>query len=988
MSTDTTSLNSSSTTTSDSTDTGYLHPSVTSTISSNDVSYESTSGNIKMFSAYTSEKGIDNKIQLYGSATEFAAKNGNPNIKKYGQAAYNIMNWLEAGGEVYGLRLTADNAGYAHAFLNILTKTGTKKVLDKNGFAIDYDNITLKPAVAYTEVNNASEELLEYELTRTRNETTVDGFLNHLLFTIYPTGRGKSYNNLGFRISLNQSYDNQYDFRVYNFEIVHFDTNNSANIVEGPFYVSMCSDALSNSNESMFIEDVINKYCSYFKCIFNETAFTNLCTSINPDVNPWKIDVLTGITATRNNAKDTFYSKKTMKFEDVHIAVERYDSAGKVITDSDDNPQINTVDATDLIEQTILLVDNSFRKKTYQRYTDSIAYMTNVFNSVTNGNYDTMINEILTTPDGVNITSGTVQTYLTQLNQYYSDIQNLVTEFNTSKLESDFNKISSENTLIESSIDTLLIQLAQLLAYQKAINMDSTVLDIDSQLNNVYNKFSLKQVVDIKSISKKDDLNDISIALTTLKSSGDVLTQIEGLNEQLSNIKGIIDYFTLMVTENSLSNTELTVAASLYNSIIDKYNAVFSNYISDANRTALIVKIFNDLDVLINEIYNIARIVIVNIDLIVLADIITKRITSIIATMIPVVYTDKNLFDTKMTTDTGKSELTSSIKTNIDSLNTSLSVMKSIVYTNQLQDFNSPARLQEGSDGDLDESNTALKTATEKKLMVKAYKGLIDDSVTNRKIIPFKVILDANYPTDVKNAIITLVRDVRKDIFFYADCNLLSSPQDCITWRSSEFPVSSQFLGIFTPNFVVYDEYNGKDIKVTSTYFIASKLPEIFANYGLQYPMAGNKRGTIDGFKSISFIPNNAYKEELYNRQLNYVESDTKRTRFGSQLTADTKRTPLSDINNVLTALDIKINVEDMADDYLFEFNDDETISSFQYSLNDYLTKYVTNRACDSITATVYSSDYDKQQHILRVSISVTFRNVIERIIINIDVVR
>jgi hypothetical protein len=293
-----------------------------------------------------------------------------------------------------------------------------------------------------------------------------------------------------------------------------------------------------------------------------------------------------------------------------------------------------------------------------------------------------------------------------------------------------------------------------------------------------------------------------------------------------------------------------------------------------------------------------------------------------------------------------------------------------------------------GSDGDLDETNILLKNTVEQQLLVQGYKGLIDSNITNRKITPFRFILDANYSTDVKNAIVTLVRDIRKDIFYYADSGLLSNPEDAVNWRSSTFNVSTQFLGIYTQDFIVYDEHNGKDIKVTPTYFLASKIPNNASQYGLQYPIAGNRRGTIDGHKAISYVPNETYKELFYTRQLNYVESDPKRTRFGSQLTADMKRTPLSDINNVLTALDIKVNVEDLAEDYQFEFEDDETIRTFQYNLNDYLQRYITNRSCDEISATVYASEYDKQQHILRVAITVKFKNVIERIVITIDVVK
>jgi hypothetical protein len=966
----------------------FLHPSVTSTIRSEELSFQGGNGQLKMLAVFTSEKGEDNKVVRYTSPDEFVFKTGKPNMKKHGQVAYNVMNWLKSGGEVFGLRVMPENAGYAHAILNILTRVESKKVADKSGNSVSFPNVILKPAVAFTEVNNTSASLLEYELKKARTEETIDGFTNHLLFAVYPKGRGKAYNNLGFRITLNTSFDEIYDFRVYNFEVIQFDEYNTANIIEGPFYVSLSPDAMSSSNESMFIEDVINKYSEHFNLVFNEDAFADLAFTINPHVNPMKIDPLTGVTKVVRGERDMFFSNDTGKFEDTHVTVHSYDAGGNPITDGNGKNLINVVDASDLIEQSVLLADNTYRKNMYDRYAKNIDYMKAVFNSVSNANYNEIITDLLYTPDGVTPESGLIVQQVGKLNEAKTTIENLVNVFNSSKLESDFNRLVTENKLIEQGAKQTLDLCVELLAYHKALDVTAEVLDIDEKINSAYNKLNLKQVIDIRAISKKDQINDISTRVLELKATGNIDEQVSALVTILSDIKGIIDYLLLVINENGLSATQINQAVDAYNVIIDLYNAVHDPFVSPEIAQGLVASIYSEIDVLVADLYMQTELVIANIDMFIINDVVTSKIGNIVNDLVPLTYTNTTLYASKLSSSEGKAELLSAIRKNIENTSAVVITMKSIVYTNQLQDFNSPAKFMNGSDGDLDESNSYLRNVTTQQLLAQGYQGLIDSNITNRKITPFEFVLDANYSVDVKNAIVTLVRDIRKDIFFYADSGLLASPEDAIAWRTSSFNVSSQFLGIYTQDFIVYDEYNGKDIKVTPTFFLASKIPTNASQYGLQFPIAGNRRGTIDGYKAINYVPNETYKELFYNRQLNYVESDPRRTRFGSQLSADMKRTPLSDINNVLVALDIKRNVEDLAEDYQFEFEDDETIRTFQYNINDYLNRYITNRSCDEISATVYASEYDKQQHILRVVIKVKFRNVIERIVISIDVVK
>jgi len=972
-------------------DSGFttLHPSVQSNINNNDIIYQANSGSLPLFCCFTSEKGVDNKVQLYTDTPELLFNCGNPNLAKYGQEMYNMTNWLNSNGIVYGIRVLPDNAGFAHAFVNIQTRKETKQVVDYKQNLVSVANTLLKPALAFSTVNNTNESLLDYELNKTRNDETIDGFLNHLILCAYPVGRGKSYNNLGFRLTLNTSYDQEYTFRVYNFEVVKFDSNGSANVVDGPFYVSFNPDALSSSQESMFIEDVVNNYSQYLRVKFNETAYLSLANTINPNVDPYILDPITGMTRVVMGEKDTFFCVETQQMEDVHMYIQKYDATGYPVMYSDSQPVLNIIDPSDEVEQSILTIDNSYRNGIYTRYLNGVAYAKDILNSIQLLNYHTLIDDLLKTSDGVNIESGKINDTLQTLNQYQIDIQNLITTFNTSHLESDFTKIAVSNTLIGSKVNLCLDQLAQLLAYHKALFINADTLSIDEKINEAYNLENLKEIIDVRTSSRKDSLDTISNKILNLKTEGNIENQISALIEILSDIKSVIEYIQIIVTENDLSPAEITSIINDFNKLIDLYNTLQDPYTNSTVINGIITSIYDTLDNIVNSAYDALNVAMISIDISIINSLIGTNIPTIVQLLVPITYNNNTLYDTNIATTTGKNDLLSSIRKNIDSLSSNATTMKDIIYTNQLQNFNSPIRFQNGSDGDLDfDANFTLANSVKNQLLVKAYKGLIDETITDRRLVPYKVILDANYSIDVKNAITSLVRDIRKDIPAYIDTGFLSNPQNAIIWRTQDFNVSSNFLFIYGQDMVVYDEYTGKNIRVTSTYKIASMLPTHAIQYGLHYPMAGNRRGTVDGYQSLGWVPNEAYKELLYNKRINYIESNPTRTRFGSQLSSGNERTPLSDINNVFTALDIKVNVEDMAEDYQFEFEDDETISDFQYNLNDFLTKYINNRSCDEISASVTASDYDKQQHIIRVNITVKFRNVIERILININVVK
>lgn len=972
----------------------YNHPSIISTITNNDTIFTSTTGNRPFFCVIASERGEDNKIKLMSSVDEYLFEYGDPNLKNYGQMPYNIINILQNGESVYVIRVLPDNAGYSHAMLNLQTKiSGTKPVKDVNGKIVQMDNVIIRPTITYSKANNTSKTLLEYELTD-NNKVTVDGYRNNPLFYVVPKGRGKHYDSFGFRIYLNKSYDDTYDFRVYNFEVIQFDEYNNPSIVEGPFYVSLDPDAMTASNQSMFIEDVVNRYSQYMEVKFNEDSYDYVTNLINPDVTPSHIDILSGVTREVNNKKETFFDEVTMMDQDVHVRVFKFGDDGEILTDGLD-PVTNYINSSDSVEQSIISIDNNIRNEQYLREVTSLENMKNAISDIYTGLYPNSVNSVGTlkpdvTPAEFNDDSKIKKTYA-ELVKAHTDYNSAVTAFSNDKSELKFTEANTLATSVDSIYERLMTDVRYLRDYAEVINNDSNILSISEAIANINNIVDTAEIVSIKLISYKSEINDnISnvIKIKTLQSIDDEVSEIKIL---LSEISNILDYFrtSLGTNENTLYNDCITA----YNKAVETIAEVTSEFTPDSKKDEYMLTIYDEIDKLLSKALVLCNeLILANktscFNRLLQDGDASGYVNSLMKSLATAVESSKEAYTNNSQNETLKAEMINKAKEIASSQQDAVTSSKNNIYTTQLQNFNQPIQFRYGSEGDLDETNTTLRNKTLDSLKIKAYKGLIDDGITSKKIIPARFIIDANESVDVKNAMHVLVTEIRDDIFFYCDLGFTASPEDAIARRDTLVNFSSNLIAIYAQDFTVYDEYTGRDIKVTTPYFLSSKIPYCSRQFGLQYPIAGNKRGLLDGFKTLSWNPNETYKELMYNKKINYIESDTTKTRFGSQLTSELRNTPLSNINNVITTIDIKNDVELLSENYQFEFNNQETIDAFQSELDDYLNKYVSSKAVESVNCSVYASDYDKLQKIIRVSITIKFYDIIERILINLNVVK
>ena len=301
-----------------------------------------------------------------------------------------------------------------------------------------------------------------------------------------------------------------------------------------------------------------------------------------------------------------------------------------------------------------------------------------------------------------------------------------------------------------------------------------------------------------------------------------------------------------------------------------------------------------------------------------------------------------------------------------------------------------------GTDGQWDGPNSL------ESLLYKAYSGSGDfvDELTgankydthfsdawDKKAYPIDMVLDANYPQSVKVAMSNFSRS-RGDFFSILDVGFTGSPGQALKYRQDSLTLNTFFSAIFVQDFIVADEFTGTDVRVTPTYYLAEKIPQVDNDFGIHWPFVGPRRGSVAGFKSMSWNPNAAYREQLYKAKLNYVEKDVRLTRFNSQSTTQFINSALSDINHVRTLLRIRRDLENLAENFQIEFNDSTSWGQLQYSVSSYLQQWVANRALSSATGLVYASDYDRRQRIVRVKAEVVFTSVIERVLIDLVVNR
>jgi len=250
-----------------------------------------------------SKRGPDNKLMFVTSKEQFINTYGEPNILDYGkyysQGPYVAYQHLGVSSHLYVLRALPNDATYAHIMIGMQivdeainyefsSSSGNinQNVLKMQPIYFDgqeHDDASGDPFTAPT-VNlvqdletrfSLPQEPLDYMYPAVTGGTGVpDGWLLYLR----AIGRGDSYNDFSIRLS---AHSNNELFGVYILDIFETQSDGDSIVVES-FNVSIDPDMVDDTGESLFIEDVVNKFSSYLRCAVNPAALDRLFMPQSP----------------------------------------------------------------------------------------------------------------------------------------------------------------------------------------------------------------------------------------------------------------------------------------------------------------------------------------------------------------------------------------------------------------------------------------------------------------------------------------------------------------------------------------------------------------------------------------------------------------------------------------------------------------------------------------------------------------------------------
>ena len=254
-----------------------IFPSVSSEIIDNSFTTIIADGSLDTISVLVTEKGEDNVLKYYaGNPSQLVKDLGEPNMRKYGQAQHNLLNWLTAGGGAWVLSVKGADAAYSNAVLSISTKVDAAAGEDKK-------KLYVKPTV-----RGLTEDMIDRSTMLAKMKTmpadTEEGYTAYPLIGMTPIGRSAAYDALGLRLECNRDLDQMYpNARVYNASVIEI-VDGRESVVRGPFLVSLVDGIVNASRQSIFIEKVFKKYCPEMQITVNSAAFDAMATALGFDV--------------------------------------------------------------------------------------------------------------------------------------------------------------------------------------------------------------------------------------------------------------------------------------------------------------------------------------------------------------------------------------------------------------------------------------------------------------------------------------------------------------------------------------------------------------------------------------------------------------------------------------------------------------------------------------------------------------------------------
>lgn len=292
--------------------------------------------------------------------------------------------------------------------------------------------------------------------------------------------------------------------------------------------------------------------------------------------------------------------------------------------------------------------------------------------------------------------------------------------------------------------------------------------------------------------------------------------------------------------------------------------------------------------------------------------------------------------------------------------------------------------LQSGTDGSF--GDKPVESDDYAKQLLEFFDGTFDDDIYNLDRFKPDVVLDANYPMEVKKAIIDLA-EFRKDFYFFADLGTdITSYEGAVI--KYEDVVKSKFCSWYGQWGLVEDPFSRRHVPVTITYGIARCIishlndrrnaPYCGIVYDWTFPEF------IDG--SINFTPKITpkvnQKEELADMRLNYASILNDVLTMETTHTSQQELTQLSFIENVISIQQVIKDVRDNCPKFRYSFSTTDDLEKYKKNVDEILTRYKDNFS--SLEFVYVQDDVMRANKIFEADIKFTHKDFIQSELLNI----
>lgn len=273
-----------------------------------------------------------------------------------------------------------------------------------------------------------------------------------------------------------------------------------------------------------------------------------------------------------------------------------------------------------------------------------------------------------------------------------------------------------------------------------------------------------------------------------------------------------------------------------------------------------------------------------------------------------------------------------------------------------------------------------------------AFNGTYDDAILSKNRLPYRFLVDANYPDSVKKTLYNLA-ETRNSGRLYLDANVIEAigTAQVRTLVDRFRYADDRIASIDISSYVIREMPSNKKRTVTATYYIATHLPVHILNIGEHVPFTYDN-AQLDGVRD-SLIPmlsdNNAdIKDLLAKNRFNYfecvAENQYQRTIQNTRQTSDSD---LLEENNVLTLYTLKRLIEAETRSELYDFSDASTRKDFETFINNKYSEW-NGTQVQSIDFKIRTSAYEFKHSILHGYLAVVFRGLNKYAIIEVDINR